>query len=223
MSRPVAIAPSILPADFSRLGEECLKLQEAGADRIHWDVMDGGFVPNLSLGPDVIAAIRPHLTIDFEAHLMVVNPDQLIHRYVEAGCSIITVHAEACTHLHRTLSLIAELGATPAVALNPHTPAEVITNVRDLLGLVLVMTVNPGFGGQAYIAPMEEKMTQVAEMLEGYDCDLQVDGGISPTTIAAASAAGANVFVSGSALFNHPDGLAGGTKDLRQRAEDAQG
>ncbi|MGE4566860.1 MAG: ribulose-phosphate 3-epimerase [Acidimicrobiales bacterium] len=222
MNRPVAIAPSILPADFSRLGEECLKLQEAGADRIHWDVMDGVFVPNLSLGPDVIAAIRPHLTIDFEAHLMVVNPDQLIHRYVEAGCSTITVHAEACTHLHRTLSLIADLGATPAVALNPHTPAEVITNVRDLLGLVLVMTVNPGFGGQAYIAPMEAKMTQVAEMLEGYDCDLQVDGGISPTTIAAAAAAGANVFVSGSALFNHPDGLTGGTKDLRQRAEDAQ-
>jgi ribulose-phosphate 3-epimerase len=222
MSRPVLIAPSILPADFARLGEECLSLQEAGVDRIHWDIMDGVFVPNLTVGPDVVASIRPLLSIDFEAHLMVVDPDLLIPRYIEAGCSTILVHAEACTHLHRTLATIADLGATPAVALNPHTPPEAISQVRDLLGMVLVMTVNPGFGGQSYIAEMESKVTRIAEMLEGYDCDIEVDGGIGPSTIAAAANAGANVFVSGSALFKAPEGLTQATADLRQRAEEAR-
>ena len=222
MSRPILIAPSILPADFARLGEECLSLQEAGVDRIHWDIMDGVFVPNLSVGPDVVASIRPLLSIDFEAHLMVVDPDLLIPRYIEAGCSTILVHAEACTHLHRTLATIADLGATPAVALNPHTPPEAISQVRDHLGMVLVMTVNPGFGGQSYIAEMESKVARIAEMLEGYDCDIEVDGGIGPSTIAAAAKAGANVFVSGSALFNAPEGLTHATADLRQRAEEAR-
>ncbi len=222
MSRPVLIAPSILPADFSRLGEECLALQEAGVDRIHWDIMDGVFVPNLTVGPDVVASIRPLLSIDFEAHLMVVDPDLLAPLYIEAGCSTILVHAEACTHLHKTLATIKDLGATPAVALNPHTPPEAISQVRDLLGLVLVMTVNPGFGGQTYISEMESKVVRVAEMLEGYDCDIEVDGGIGPSTIAAAAAAGANVFVSGSALFRDPEGLAHATTDLRQKAEEAR-
>ena len=171
MSRPVKIAPSVLPADFARLGEECVALEKAGVDRIHWDVMDGVFVPNLTFGPDVIASIRPHVDVPFEAHLMVAEPDQLLHRYVEAGCNILLVHAEACTHLHRTLAHIAELGATPGVALNPHTPADVITHVRDLLGIVLVMTVNPGFGGQAYISSMEPKVAAVSALLEGFDCD----------------------------------------------------
>ena len=222
MSRPVLIAPSILPADFSRLGEECLALQEAGVDRIHWDIMDGVFVPNLTVGPDVVASIRPLLSIDFEAHLMVVDQDLLAPLYIEAGCSTILVHAEACTHLHKTLATIKDLGATPAVALNPHTPPEAISQVRDLLGLVLVMTVNPGFGGQTYISEMESKVVRVAEMLEGYDCDIEVDGGIGPSTIAAAAAAGANVFVSGSALFRDPEGLAHATADLRQSAEEAR-
>ena len=142
--------------------------------------------------------------------------------YIEAGCSTILVHAEACTHLHKTLATIKDLGATPAVALNPHTPPEAISQVRDLLGLVLVMTVNPGFGGQTYISEMESKVVRVAEMLEGYDCDIEVDGGIGPSTIAAAAAAGANVFVSGSALFRDPEGLAHATADLRQRAEEAR-
>ena len=151
MPRPLSIAPSVLPVDFSRLGDEVMALEKAGVDLIHWDVMDGVFVPNLTFGPDVIASTRPLVDLEFEAHLMVVEPDRLVERYVEAGCSTVLVHVEACDHLHRTLAHIADLGATPGVALNPHTPAEVIRNVRDLIGVVLVMTVNPGFGGQSYI------------------------------------------------------------------------
>ena len=167
MPRPIAVAPSVLPVDFARLGDECMALEKAGVDLIHWDVMDGVFVPNLTFGPDVIASTRSLVDIEFEAHLMVVEPDRLLDRYVEAGCSTVLVHAEACDHLHRTLSHIAELGATPGVALNPHTPADVIRHVRDLLGVVLVMTVNPGFGGQSYIGAMEAKVAEVAEMLDG--------------------------------------------------------
>ncbi len=222
MPRPVEIAPSVLPADFSRLGEECAALEKAGVDRIQWDVMDGVFVPNLTFGPDVIAAVRPVVDVEFEAHLMVVEPDRLLDRYVEAGCGVVIVHAEACTHLHRTLSRIADLGATPGVALNPHTPAAVVEGVADLLGLVLVMTVNPGFGGQAYIAAMEPKIAEVASMLEGRDCDIEVDGGIGPETVAGAAAAGANVLVLGSALFRDPEGLEHAVSDLRRRAEAAR-
>jgi ribulose-phosphate 3-epimerase len=184
--------------------------------------MDGVFVPNLTFGPDVIASTRSLVDIEFEAHLMVVEPDRLLDRYVEAGCSTVLVHAEACDHLHRTLSHIAELGATPGVALNPHTPADVIRHVRDLLGVVLVMTVNPGFGGQSYIGAMEAKVAEVAEMLDGYDCALEVDGGIGPSTVAGAVAAGADRLVSGSALFGDPEGLEHAVADLRSRAEAAQ-
>ena len=221
MSRPVRIAPSVLPVDFSRLGEECQILEKAGVDLIHWDVMDGVFVPNLTFGPDVIGSIRPLVDLEFEAHLMVVEPDRIIDRYVAAGCSTVLVHAEACDHLHRTLGHIAELGATPGVALNPHTPASVIRHVRDLLGVVLVMTVNPGFGGQAYI-PLEDKVTEVAAMLEDYDCSVEVDGGIGPSTVADVVSAGADRLVSGSALFRDPEGLEHAVSDLRARAEAAQ-
>ena len=221
MSRPVRIAPSVLPVDFSRLGDECQTLEKAGVDLIHWDVMDGVFVPNLTFGPDVIGSIRPLVDLEFEAHLMVVEPDRIIDRYVAAGCSTVLVHAEACDHLHRTLGHIAELGATPGVALNPHTPASVIRHVRDLLGVVLVMTVNPGFGGQAYI-PLEDKVTEVAAMLEDYDCSVEVDGGIGPSTVADVVSAGADRLVSGSALFRDPEGLEHAVSDLRARAEAAQ-
>jgi ribulose-phosphate 3-epimerase len=221
MSRPVRIAPSVLPVDFSRLGEECQTLEKAGVDLIHWDVMDGVFVPNLTFGPDVIGSIRPLVDLEFEAHLMVVEPDRIIDRYVDAGCSTVLVHAEACDHLHRTLGHIAELGATPGVALNPHTPAGVIRHVRDLLGVVLVMTVNPGFGGQAYI-PLEDKVAEVAAMLEGYACSVEVDGGIGPSTVADVVSAGADRLVSGSALFRDPEGLEHAVSDLRARAEAAQ-
>ena len=199
-----------------------MALEKAGVDLIHWDVMDGVFVPNLTFGPDVIASTRPLVDLEFEAHLMVVEPDRLVERYVEAGCSTVLVHVEACDHLHRTLAHIADLGATPGVALNPHTPAEVIRNVRDLVGVVLVMTVNPGFGGQSYIESMESKVTEVASLLDGYNCAVEVDGGIGPTTVAAVVAAGADRLVSGSALFRDDEGLEHAVADLRARAIAAQ-
>lgn len=222
-SRDIQIAPSVLPADFSRLGEECIALEKAGVDRIQFDVMDGVFVPNLTFGPDVIRACRQHVDIPFEAHLMVVNPDELAHRYVEAGCEILIVHAEACTHLHRTLANIRELGASPAVALNPATPASAVAHVMDLVDLILVMTVNPGFGGQDYIATMEPKIAEISDMIAATarDIDLEVDGGIGPATISSAAAAGANVLVAGSALYRDPEGLEHAVSELRELAEKA--
>lgn len=222
--RPVLIAPSVLPADFSRLGEECVALEEAGVDRIQFDVMDGRFVPNLTFGPDVIASLRPHVTVPFEAHLMVEQPDELAARYVEAGCERLIVHTEACPHLHRTLGNIAELGAKAAVAVNPATPVSAFAHVLDLVDLVLVMTVNPGFGGQSYIATMEPKIAETRRLVleSGYDVDVEVDGGIGPSTVAAAAAAGANVLVAGSALYRDPEGLGHAVADLRARAEAAR-
>lgn len=222
MTRPVQIAPSVLPADFARLGEEVAALEAAGVDLVQWDVMDGQFVPNLTFGPDVIASARPHCTLPFEAHLMVRTPDELAPRYVEAGCSRLIVHAEACAHLHRTLGRIAELGASAAVALNPATPATEVAHVLDLVDLVLVMTVNPGFGGQAYLASMEAKIAEVRSMVDtaglAETVDVEVDGGIGPTTVARAAAAGANVLVAGSALYRDPEGLGHAVADLRARA-----
>src|SRR5215210_2394272 len=214
MPRPIEIAPSVLPADFSKLGDEVAALEVAGVDRIQWDVMDGQFVPNLTFGPDVIAAARRHTSLPFEAHLMVLTPDAMAAEYVQAGCQRLIVHAEACTHLHRTLADIASLGATAGVALNPATPAIAVAHVLDLVDLVLVMTVNPGFGGQQYISSMEPKIREVKAMIEasGCDVDVEVDGGIGPTTVAAAAAAGANVLVAGTALFRYPD-LAAGVTD----------
>ncbi|MCO5317177.1 MAG: ribulose-phosphate 3-epimerase [Microthrixaceae bacterium] len=211
MSAPdIQISPSVLPADFSRLGETVQALEAGGADRIHWDVMDGVFVPNLTIGPDVIHSCRPVVEIPFEAHLMVIEADELIPRYVEAGCDMILVHQEACTHLHRTLSHIRDLGVSPGVVLNPATPATTIEHVMDLVDQILVMTVNPGFGGQAYLQSMEPKISQVAEMISvsGRDIDLEVDGGLAVDTVAGATAAGANVVVAGSAVFKDPEGFA---------------
>lgn len=219
----VEIVPSVLPADFSRLGEEAVALEEAGVDRIQWDVMDGRFVPNLTFGPDVIAAVRPHVSVPFEAHLMVEHPEELLHRYVEAGCELVILHAESTIHLHRALTMVADCGGKAAVALNPSTPAEAVRDVLDLVDMVLVMTVNPGFGGQAYIASMEPKVAQVAEMIaaSGHHVDIEVDGGISPKTIAGAAGAGANILVAGSALYKDPEGLKHAVADLRERAEAA--
>lgn len=224
MTRPIAIAPSVLPADFARLGDECIALEKAGVDRIQWDVMDGNFVPNLTFGPDIIASIRPHVSVPFEAHLMVERPDDLLERYVEAGCDIVIVHEEACPHLHRTLGHIRDAGASPAVALNPHTPLANIEWVLDDVDLVLIMTVNPGFGGQAYIATMEPKVAALRTMREarGLDFDIEVDGGIGPATVAGAVTSGANVLVAGSALFRDPEGLEHAVKDLRAKAVAAQ-
>ncbi len=222
MARPIQIAPSVLPADFSRLGEEVVALAEAGVDLIQWDVMDGQFVPNLTFGPDVIASTRGFVDVPFEAHLMVLTPEAMAARYVEAGCRRLIVHAEACQHLHRTLGGIAELGASAAVAINPATPADAVAHVLDLVDLVLVMTVNPGFGGQRYLASMEPKIAEVRRMIEAAgradDVDVEVDGGIGPDNVARAAAAGANVLVAGSALYRDPAGLAHAVADLRARA-----
>ena len=188
--RPIQIAPSVLPADFSKLAEECIALQEAGVDRIQWDVMDGQFVPNLTFGPDVIAACRPHVSIPFEAHLMVNTPEVLLERWVEAGCNLLLVHAESTTHLHRCLEQVRQAGAGAAVALNPSTPVSAVEHVLDLVEMVLVMTVNPGFGGQDYIATMEPKIAETRRLVleSGHDVDVEVDGGIGPSTVAAAAA-----------------------------------
>ena len=226
MSRPIQIVPSVLPADFARLGDEVAALEAAGVDHIQWDVMDGQFVPNLTFGPDVIASARPHTSLPFEAHLMVYTPDVMAEQYVEAGCSRLIVHAEACTHLHRTLGNINDLGASAAVALNPATPTSAVAHVLDLVDLVLVMTVNPGFGGQRYLASMEPKIAEMRSMIDaaglGDRVDLEVDGGIGPTTIAGATAAGANVLIAGSALYNDPEGLEHAVSDLRARATAAR-
>jgi len=219
---PIQISPSVLPADFSKLGDEVRALEEAGVDLIQWDVMDGQFVPNLTFGPDVIAAARKHTSLPFEAHLMVLTPDVMAARYVDAGCSRLIVHAEACTHLHRTCENIRSMGASAAVALNPHTPASVVEHVLDLIDMVLVMTVNPGFGGQAYIKTMEPKIREVRDMITarglGDTVNVEVDGGIGPSTIAGAAAAGANVLIAGSALYRDPEGLKHAVDDLRARA-----
>jgi ribulose-phosphate 3-epimerase len=224
VARPISIVPSVLPADFSRLGEECVALEKAGVDRIQWDVMDGQFVPNLTFGPDVIASVRDQVTVPFEAHLMVNTPELMLDRYVEAGCELLIVHAESTIHLHRTLGAVAELGARAAVALNPSTPVDAVAHVLDLVEMVLVMTVNPGWGGQAYIATMEPKIAALRALIDeqGHDVDIEVDGGIGPKTIAGAAAAGANVLVAGSALYADPEGLEHAVTDLRALATAAQ-
>ena len=217
------IIPSVLPADYARLGEELQALEKAGVDRVQWDVMDGVFVPNLTFGPDVIKSVRSWVDVPFEAHLMIVEPDRMLDRWVDAGCELVIVHAETCTHLHRTLGAIRDLGAKAAVALNPATPVDAVRNVVDLLDLLLVMTVNPGFGGQAYIATMEPKIAEAAALLRNADhyVELEVDGGIGPETIAGAATAGARALIAGSALYKDPEGLEHAVTDLRARARAA--
>ena len=219
----IQIAPSILPADLARLGEEVQALEAAGCDRIQWDIMDGQFVPNITVGPDVVAAARRHSSLPFEAHLMTLTPELLAAEFVEAGCERLIVHAESVTHLHRSLDHVRSVGATAGVALAPATPAIAVRHVLDLVDLVLVMTVNPGFGGQDYLASMEPKVAEVRGMVQasGFPIDVEVDGGISAKTVAGVAEAGANVLVAGSALFHHPDGLKAAVAELRALAESA--
>ena len=224
-TRPeVRIVPSVLPADFARFGEACVDLEKAGVDRLQFDVMDGRFVPNLTFGADIIASLRSWVELPFEAHLMIEEPDLLAPQFVKAGCELVIIHAEATRHLHRSLGVIRDAGGKAAVAINPGTPVEAVANVLDLVDLVLVMTVNPGFGGQAYLGSMEPKIARMRELIDatGRAIDLEVDGGIAPATIAGASAAGADVFIAGTALFRDPLGLEHAVSDLRARASAAR-
>jgi ribulose-phosphate 3-epimerase len=201
MRRPLIIAPSILSADFARLGEEVRAVDAAGADWIHLDVMDGHFVPNITIGPGVVKALRPHSRKPFDVHLMIAPCDPYLEAFAKAGADIITVHVEASPHVHRSLQAIRALGKKAGVTLNPGTPVTTIEPVIDLVDLILVMSVNPGFGGQTFIAHAAEKVARLTALAGGRPIDIEVDGGITPEHAATVARAGANVLVAGSAIF----------------------
>ncbi|OIJ17788.1 ribulose-phosphate 3-epimerase [Anaerobacillus alkalidiazotrophicus] len=203
----IKIAPSILSADFARLGEEIKDVERGGADYIHVDVMDGHFVPNITIGPLIVEAIRPITTLPLDVHLMIENPDNYIAQFAKAGADIITVHVEACTHLHRTIHLIKENGVKAGVVLNPATPVDTIQHIIDDVDMVLLMTVNPGFGGQKFIKQVLPKIYAVSEMAKskGLSIDIEVDGGVNSETAKLCIEAGANVLVAGSAIYNEKD------------------
>lgn len=203
----IKIAPSILAADFAKLGQEVQEVEKAGADWIHIDVMDGHFVPNITMGPIVVDALRPLTELPLDVHLMIENPDRYIEDFAKAGADYITVHVEACPHLHRTIQLIRSFGVKPGVVLNPHTPIETIQHVLEDIDLVLFMTVNPGFGGQKFIHSVVPKVAALSQLIQdkGLSVDIQIDGGINEETIVPCAQAGANVFVAGSAIFGKQD------------------
>ncbi|HEX8228702.1 MAG TPA: ribulose-phosphate 3-epimerase [Chloroflexia bacterium] len=219
----IGIVPSILSADFSRLGEQVRDAEAAGAARIQVDVMDGHFVPNISVGPLVIKSIRPHTKLPIEAHLMIERAELYIPQFAEAGADYIIVHVEAVTHLHRAIQQIRSVGATPGVALNPATPIASLEEILEYIEMVIVMTVNPGFGGQEFIEPMLPKIERLRKMLDERGMttfDVEVDGGIHEETIARAVSAGANLLVAGSAVYGDKEGVAHAMEKLKRTIDD---
>lgn len=216
----IKLAPSILSADFSRLGDQVAQAQAAGADYIHVDVMDGRFVPNLTIGPLVVEAVRRSTHLPLDVHLMIVEPERYLEQFARAGADILTVHVEACPHLHRTLQQVHELGVRAGVALNPATPLWAVDEVLGLIDLLLVMTVNPGFGGQAFIERVLSKIAQARARLDeiGSRAELEVDGGIGPRTAGAVVQAGARVLVAGAAVFGAGQGIAPAIQAIRRAA-----
>ncbi len=215
----IKLAPSILSADFARLLEDVKKVEKAGCEYLHIDVMDGHFVPNITLGPGIVKSLRKDVNMVFDAHLMIENPDNYIKEFADAGCDIIVVHQEACTHLHRTIQNIKSYGVKAGVALNPATPIETIKYVLQDVDMVLLMSVNPGFGGQSYIPVVTQKIKELKTLIDemGIDIDIEVDGGVKPSNISEVVNAGANVIVAGSAIFNAGD-LDEAVKLLRENA-----
>ncbi|MDK2586150.1 ribulose-phosphate 3-epimerase [Romboutsia sedimentorum] len=203
----IKLAPSILAADFARLLEDVKKVENAGCEYLHIDVMDGHFVPNITLGPAIVKSLREDVDMVFDAHLMIENPDQYVKDFVDAGCDLIVVHQEACRHLHRTIQNVKSHGIKVGVALNPATPIETIKHVLQDIDMVLIMTVNPGFGGQSFIESMIPKIQELKGLIDSQNLnvDIQVDGGIKPENVAKVVKAGANIIVAGSAIFNSDD------------------